>query len=162
MSVAGHVAKEMNVQVGREVGYSIRFEDCTSHKTIIKYMTDGILLREFLSEPDLVSYSVVILDEAHERTLHTDVLFGLVKDVAKYRTNFKLIISSATIDASKFSTFFNHAPIYKIPGRMYPVDVYYTKIPEIDYISAAVQTIMQIHSIEPDGDVLVFLTGQGN
>lgn len=79
MSVAARVAEEMGVKLGYEVGYSIRFEDCTSDKTVLKYMTDGTLLREFLTEPDLASYSALIIDEAHERTLHTDVLFGLVK-----------------------------------------------------------------------------------
>lgn len=79
MSVAARVAEEMGVKLGYQVGYSIRFEDCTSEKTILKYMTDGMLLREFLTEPDLASYSVIIIDEAHERTLHTDILFGLVK-----------------------------------------------------------------------------------
>lgn len=69
----------MGKKLGNEVGYSIRFEDCTSERTVIKYMTDGMLLREFLSEPDLQSYSVMIIDEAHERTLHTDILFGLIK-----------------------------------------------------------------------------------
>ena len=83
MSVASRVAQEMDVKLGNEVGYSIRFEDCTSERTVVKYMTDGMLLREFLTEPDLESYSVLIIDEAHERTLHTDVLFGLVKDIAR-------------------------------------------------------------------------------
>ncbi|KAJ7308782.1 Putative pre-mRNA-splicing factor ATP-dependent RNA helicase dhx16, partial [Desmophyllum pertusum] len=85
------------------VGYSIRFEDCSSERTIIKYMTDGMLLREFLGEPDLAGYSVLIIDEAHERTLHTYVLFGLVKDIARFRSDLKLLISSATLDADKFS-----------------------------------------------------------
>jgi HrpA-like RNA helicase len=85
MSVAARVAEEMDVRLGREVGYSIRFEDNTSDKTVLKYMTDGMLLREFLNEPTLEGYSVMIIDEAHERTLHTDILFGLVKDVAKVR-----------------------------------------------------------------------------
>lgn len=89
----------MNVKLGHEVGYSIRFEECTSDKTVIKYMTDGMLLREFLLEPDLKSYSCMMIDEAHERTLHTDVLFGLVKDITKARPDLKLIISSATLDA---------------------------------------------------------------
>ena len=97
MSVAARVAQEMSVKLGMEVGYSIRFEDCTSERTVLKYMTDGMLLREFLSEPDLESYSVLIIDEAHERTLHTDVLFGLVKDIARFRSDLKLLISSATM-----------------------------------------------------------------
>ena len=99
MSVAARVSQEVGCKLGHEVGYQIRFEDCTSDSTIIKYMTDGMLLREFLTEPDLKSYSVLMIDEAHERTLHTDILFGLVKDVARFRKDIKLLISSATLDA---------------------------------------------------------------
>ncbi|KAG0003789.1 hypothetical protein BGZ80_005733, partial [Entomortierella chlamydospora] len=99
MSVAARVAEEMGVKLGYEVGYSIRFEDCTSEKTVMKYMTDGMLLREFMSEPDLAGYSCLIIDEAHERTLHTDILLGLVKDIARLRTDLKVLISSATMDA---------------------------------------------------------------
>lgn len=160
MSVASRVARELNVKLGKEVGYSIRFEDCTSDKTIIKYMTDGMLLREFLGEPDLGSYSMMIIDEAHERTLHTDVLFGLVKDIARFRPDLKLLISSATLDAEKFSDYFDSAPIFKVPGRRYPVDIFYTKAPEADYVDAAVVTCLQIHVKQPPGDVLVFFTGQ--
>jgi len=100
----------MNVKLGNEVGYSIRFEDCTSDRTLVKYMTDGMLLREFLSEPDLGGYSVMMIDEAHERTLHTDILFGLVKDIARFRPDLKLLISSATLDAQKFSGMFPLCP----------------------------------------------------
>ncbi|OQR72688.1 putative pre-mRNA-splicing factor ATP-dependent RNA helicase DHX16-like [Tropilaelaps mercedesae] len=160
MSVAARVAEEMGVKLGNEVGYSIRFEDCTTERTVLKYMTDGMLLREFLSEPDLADYSCLIIDEAHERTLHTDILFGLVKDIARFRSDLKLIISSATLDAAKFSEFFDDAPIFKIPGRRFPVDIYYTKAPEADYIDAAVVTVLQIHITQPLGDILVFLTGQ--
>ncbi|XP_074601058.1 DEAH-box helicase 16 lethal (2) 37Cb [Brevipalpus obovatus] len=160
MSVAARVAEEMNVKLGHDVGYSIRFEDCTSERTVIKYMTDGMLLREFLSEPDLGSYSVLIIDEAHERTLHTDILFGLVKDIARFRPDFKLLISSATLDAEKFSQFFDDAPVFRIPGRRFPVDIYYASAPEADYIDACVVTILQIHITQPLGDVLVFLPGQ--
>jgi pre-mRNA-splicing factor ATP-dependent RNA helicase DHX16 len=94
------------------VGYSIRFEDCTSERTVVKYMTDGMLLREFLTEPDLEGYSVLMIDEAHERTLHTDIVFGLVKDIARFRPDLKLLIASATLDASKFSKYFDEAPIF--------------------------------------------------
>ncbi|XP_047311704.1 pre-mRNA-splicing factor ATP-dependent RNA helicase DEAH1-like isoform X1 [Impatiens glandulifera] len=162
MSVAARVAQEMGVKLGHEVGYSIRFEDCTSEKTILKYMTDGMLLREFLGEPDLASYSVVMVDEAHERTLSTDILFGLVKDVTRFRPDLKLLISSATLDAEKFSDYFDSAPIFKIPGRRYPVEIHYTKAPEADYLDAAIVTALQIHVTQPagDGDILVFLTGQ--
>jgi pre-mRNA-splicing factor ATP-dependent RNA helicase DHX16 len=160
MSVAARVAYEMNCKVGNEVGYSIRFEDNSSDKTVIKYMTDGVLLREFLTEPDLKAYSCLIIDEAHERTLHTDVLFGLIKDIAKYRKDLKILISSATLDAEKFRDYFDGAPIFKIPGRRYPVDIFYTKSPEADYIEAAVITALQIHVNQPKGDILIFLTGQ--
>lgn len=161
MSVASRVATEMNVRVGQEVGYSIRFENCTSPKTIIQYMTDGMLLREILTEPDLASYSCLVIDEAHERTLHTDILFGLVKDIVRFRSDLRLIISSATLDAEKFSKYFDDASIFMIPGRMFPVDIYYTKSPEADYVDAAVMTVLQIHVTQPlNGDALVFLTGQ--
>lgn len=162
MSVSARVSQEMGVKLGHEVGYSIRFEDCTSEKTVLKYMTDGMLLREFLGEPDLSSYSVVMVDEAHERTLSTDILFGLVKDIARFRPDLKLLISSATLDAEKFSDYFDSAPIFKIPGRRFPVEIHYTKAPEADYLDAAIVTALQIHVTQPpgDGDILVFLTGQ--
>ncbi|GJS34756.1 pre-mRNA-splicing factor ATP-dependent RNA helicase DEAH1-like protein isoform X1 [Tanacetum coccineum] len=162
MSVAARVAQEMGVKLGHEVGYSIRFEDCTSDKTVLKYMTDGMLLREFLGEPDLSSYSVVMVDEAHERTLSTDILFGLVKDIARFRPDLKLLISSATLDAEKFSDYFDSAPIFKIPGRRFPVEILYTKAPEADYLDAAIVTALQIHVTQTpgDGDILIFLTGQ--
>ena len=160
MSVAARVAEEMGVKLGNEVGYSVRFEDATSDKTVIKYMTDGMLLREFMTEPSLASYSVLIIDEAHERTLSTDVLFGLVKDIARFRPDFKLLISSATMDAQKFSEYFDDAPIFNVPGRKFPVDIHYTPQPEANYLHAAVTTIFQIHTTQPRGDILVFLTGQ--
>ncbi|KAI3463896.1 hypothetical protein Pfo_020559 [Paulownia fortunei] len=162
MSVAARVSQEMGVKLGHEVGYSIRFEDCTSEKTVLKYMTDGMLLREFLGEPDLASYSVVMVDEAHERTLSTDILFGLVKDISRFRPDLKLLISSATLDAEKFSDYFDSAPIFKIPGRRFPVEIHYTKAPEADYLDAAIVTALQIHVTQPpgDGDILVFFTGQ--
>uniref|UniRef100_A0A7N8XEC0 RNA helicase n=1 Tax=Mastacembelus armatus TaxID=205130 RepID=A0A7N8XEC0_9TELE len=143
-----------------DVGYSIRFEDCTSERTVLKYMTDGMLLREFLTEPDLASYSVVIIDEAHERTLHTDILFGLIKDIARFRPDLKVLVASATLDTERFSCFFDEAPVFRIPGRRFPVDIYYTKAPEADYLEACVVSVLQIHITQSPGDILVFLTGQ--
>lgn len=160
MSVAARVADEVGVKVGNEVGYSIRFEDCTSEKTILKYMTDGMLLREFMTEPDLAGYSALMIDEAHERTVHTDILLALIKDLSRERPDLKLLISSATMNAEKFSTYFDDAPIFNIPGRRYPVDIYYTPAPEANYLAAAITTTFQIHTTQDKGDILIFLTGQ--
>lgn len=161
MSVAARVASEMDVRLGGTVGYTIRFEDCSSDDTVIKFVTDGMLLREFLSQPDLKSYNVIMIDEAHERSLSTDVVMGLVKDIARYRgDSVRIIISSATMDTSKFSAYFDNAPVYTVPGRRYDVDVYYTKVPEADYLDACCITVLQIHASQPRGDILVFLTGQ--
>ena len=160
MSVAKRVAEEFGCELGAEVGYSIRFEDCTSPATVLKYMTDGMLMREYLADNDLGRYAALILDEAHERTIHTDVLFGLLKDLLGRRPDLKLVVTSATLDAEKFSAYFFDCPIFTIPGRLFPVEVLYTKEPEADYLDAALITVMQIHLSEPAGDVLVFLTGQ--
>ncbi|EER36487.1 ATP-dependent RNA helicase DHX8 [Histoplasma capsulatum H143] len=160
MSVAARVAEEMGVKVGNEVGYAIRFEDATSDKTVLKYMTDGMLLRELLTEPDLGGYSALMIDEAHERTVSTDIACGLLKDIAKARPDLKLLISSATIDAQKFQKYFDDAPIFNIPGRRYPVDIHYTSQPEANYLAAAITTVFHIHISQGAGDVLVFLTGQ--
>jgi pre-mRNA-splicing factor ATP-dependent RNA helicase DHX16 len=160
MSVAARVAEEMGVKVGNEVGYAIRFEDATSDKTVLKYMTDGMLLRELLTEPDLAQYSALMIDEAHERTVPTDIACGLLKDIAKARPDLKLLISSATMDARKFQKYFDDAPIFNIPGRRYSVDVHYTAQPEANYLAAAITTIFQIHITQGKGDILVFLTGQ--
>ncbi|KDR85685.1 hypothetical protein GALMADRAFT_234699 [Galerina marginata CBS 339.88] len=160
MSVAKRVSEEVGCRLGQEVGYTIRFEDCTSPETRIKYMTDGMLQRECLIDPLCSSYSVVMLDEAHERTIATDVLFGLLKKAVKRRPDLKLIVTSATLDAEKFSKYFFGCPIFTIPGRTYPVEILYTKEPETDYLDASLITVMQIHLSEPPGDILLFLTGQ--
>uniref|UniRef100_A0AAX7VSJ3 RNA helicase n=1 Tax=Astatotilapia calliptera TaxID=8154 RepID=A0AAX7VSJ3_ASTCA len=128
MSVAKRVSEEIGTNLGEEVGYAIRFEDCTSEKTLIKYMTDGILLRESLRESDLDHYSAVIMDEAHERSLNTDVLFGLLREVVSRRTDLKLIVTSATMDSDKFASFFGNVPIFHIPGRTFPVDILFSKV----------------------------------
>jgi len=160
MSVAKRVAEEFGCCLGQEVGYTIRFEDCTGPETNIKYMTDGMLLRECLMDLDLKTYSVIMLDEAHERTIHTDVLFGLLKQAVGRRPDLKLIVTSATLDAVKFSQYFFEAPIFTIPGRTFDVEVMYTKEAEPDYLDAALITVIQIHLREPPGDILLFLTGQ--
>lgn len=161
MSVAQRVADEMDVSLGQEVGYTIRFEDCSSAKTILKYQTDGMLLREAMSDPHLDAYQIVLLDEAHERTLATDILMGVLKEVIKQRSDLKLVIMSATLDAGKFQTYFDGAPLMNVPGRTHPVEIFYTPEPEKDYLEAAIRTVMQIHMCEEIvGDILLFLTGQ--
>ena len=160
MSVAQRVANELDVTLGQEVGYSIRFEDVTSQKTILKYMTDGMLLREAMNDHNLTRYSVIILDEAHERTLATDILMGLLKEVALRRPDLKIVIMSATLDAQKFQKYFNQAPLLAVPGRTHPVEIFYTPEPERDYVEAALRTVLQIHATEPEGDILLFLTGE--
>ncbi|CAI0390753.1 unnamed protein product [Linum tenue] len=165
VTVAKRVAEECGVELGQKVGYSIRFDDRTSGVTRIKYMTDGLLLREALLDPYLSRYSVVIVDEAHERTVHTDVLLGLLKNVQKARLksgtlDVILIIMSASLDARVFSEYFGGARAVHIQGRQHPVDILYTLYPEKDYVDAALVTIFQIHLEERHGDILVFLTGQ--
>lgn len=114
MSVARRVAEEMDVALGEQVGYTIRFEDCTTQKTILKYMTDGMLLREAMGDPLLKRYAAVVLDEAHERTLNTDILMGLLKQVCSKRKDLKLVVMSATLDAGKFQAYFNSSPLLVI------------------------------------------------
>ncbi|KAH9059630.1 P-loop containing nucleoside triphosphate hydrolase protein [Lactarius vividus] len=164
MSVAKRVADEMDVQLGKQVGYSIRFEDMTEPgTTFLKYMTDGMLLREAMNDPDLQRYSTIILDEAHERTLATDILMGLLKALVKRRKDLKIIIMSATLDALKFQKYFtidDPAPLFKVPGRTHPVEIFYTQEPEPDYVEAAIRTVLMIHRAEEPGDILLFLTGE--
>lgn len=160
VSVANRVAVEMGVKLGQEVGYAIRFEDETSEATEIKYMTDGVLLRESLVEPDLDKYSCIIMDEAHERALNTDILLGILKKILARRRDLKLVITSATMNAERFAQFFGGAPQFTIPGRTFPVDVLFSKSPCEDYVDAAVKQVLNIHLSQPVGDILVFMTGQ--
>jgi pre-mRNA-splicing factor ATP-dependent RNA helicase DHX38/PRP16 len=160
MSVAKRVAEEMDVPLGSTVGYSIRFEDVTNKETVIKYMTDGILLQESFNERDLDKYSCIIMDEAHERALNTDILMGLFKRILQRRRDLKLIVTSATMNAKRFSDFFGNAPEFTIPGRTFPVDVMFHRSPVEDYVDQAVQQVLAIHVSMDPGDILVFMTGQ--
>lgn len=173
-TLATRVAEEVGCKLGEEVGYSIRFEDLTTAKTRIKFLTDGLLLREALADPLLSRYSVIMVDEAHERSLSTDILLGILKKISKRRPDLRIIISSATLQAEEFLRFFqgDHTEqngdavehsvgrIISLEGRMYTVDTMYLEDPAEDYVERAVKTVFDIHASEPDGDILIFLTGR--
>lgn len=156
----------MRCQIGQLVGYSIRFDDAMSDRTRIKFLTDGMLLREALLDPALTHYSVLMVDEAHERSLSSDLLLGLLKKIQKVRPELRIIISSATIEAQKIADFFQEihsserCKVVALSGRSYPVDIMYSEKPVEDYVTAAVETAIQIHKDEGPGDILVFLTGR--
>ena len=159
MSLAKRVSEEVGCQLGQDVGYKIRFEDVSSPSTKLLFLTDGMLLNDLLSDPLLLKYSVILIDEAHERSVNTDVVLGLLKKTLVRRPDLKVLVTSATMDSGKFSEFFGGCPIFIIPGRTFDIDVVYTKEPETDYLEAALDTVMWIHLEEPQGDILVFLTG---
>lgn len=159
-SVSERVAEEMDVTLGEEVGYTIRFDDMSSDKTRLKYLTDGMLLREAMTDPLLSRYSVIVLDEAHERTVSTDILIGTIKELLPKRPDLRVIVMSATLEEKRFQEYFPEAPLVHISGRMYGVEVYYTRAPEANYVEAAIRTATQIHLYEGEGDILIFLTGE--
>ncbi|KAJ2524619.1 hypothetical protein GGI11_000676 [Coemansia sp. RSA 2049] len=173
--LAQRVAEEMDVGLGSTVGYSVRFADVSStDDTRIKYLTDGTLIRECFADPLLSKYSVVMVDEAQERSLNTDVLLALLKKIQKKRRNdFRIIISSATMDAERFRDYFetnsnsathpenNTATTMSISGRLFPVEIHYLESPCENYLVTAVETVVHIHKTEAaEGDILVFLPGK--
>merc|ERR1712142_978850 len=171
-TLATRVAEEKRVRLGAAVGYSIRFDENFSREyTKIKFLTEGILIREMMGDPLLNNYSVIMLDEVHERTAQIDIIMGLLKKIMKRRRDLKVIISSATVDAEYIRDFFNRgkdnkkstktppATILSVEGRNYSVDVLYLDIPCPDYVKGCVETVIKIHEVEPPGDILVFLTG---
>ena len=160
IQMAKRIAYEKNYTLGNEIGYTIRFEDKSNlSKTLIKFVTDGILVRECLTDKLLSMYNIVIIDEAHERTLATDILFGFLKEILPKRPELKMIVMSATLDITKFQEYFN-APLIIIPGRTYPVTKIYLQQPVDDYFEASVNRVVKIHKEEKEGDILLFLTGE--
>ena len=151
--------------------FAARFEDVTSAKTKIKFLTDGLLLREALVDPLLSRYSVIMVDEAHERSLSSDILLGILKKIRTKRPELRIVVSSATLQADDFLRFFTGSSevsdtksdigtIFYLSGRTYPVDIHYLEQPAEDYVEKAVSTIFTIHAQEAPGDILVFLTGR--
>ncbi|KAG9095185.1 putative ATP-dependent RNA helicase dhr2 [Ceratobasidium sp. UAMH 11750] len=183
ISLAGRVSAEQGTSLGSTVGYAVRFDEKSSPETRIKYLTDGMLVRELLSDPSLSRYSVVIVDEAHERTLRTDMLLGSLKRIQLDRSGqnsavqpngkgkgkalplgaagpLKVVVMSATLDAERFSRFFNNAKIVYVKGRQHPVKLMYLAEATLDYLDSALRAVFQIHASQPPGDILVFLAGQ--
>jgi len=178
-TVANRIADELHTKLGEKVGYQVRFSDQSSDQTLIKVMTDGILLAEIQNDPYLNKYDTLIIDEAHERSLNIDFLLGYLKQLLPRRPDLKLIITSATIDLQRFSAHFNNAPIVEVSGRTYPVDVWYRPLFEMqtreddesddneqDIYSAIVDAVHEIEQHEKSGsgprggDILIFLSGE--
>lgn len=159
-SLAKRVAFEYGTNLGREVGYRVRFDNCSENTTKIIYVTEGVLVHELAADVTASNYSVVIIDEAHERNLNTDVLLGCLKKAIALRPDLKVVISSATVEANKFSKFFDYAPVLDIPGRSYPVTIHYTSKPDPDYLTAVIDRVCSLHSASTSGDILAFLPGQ--
>ncbi|OII72767.1 mRNA splicing related protein [Cryptosporidium ubiquitum] len=166
ISVAQRVSEEMDVCLGDVVGYTIRFEDKSNENTKLKYVTDGMLLREAMYDNDLSQYGVIIIDEAHERTISTDILMGSLKEILLRRSfesknPLRLVVMSATLESTKFQSYFgNNSPVFSIPGRMFPVELIYNTKAEKDYLEASIQKVLYIHENESPGDILLFLTGE--
>lgn len=169
ISLATRVAEEMGTYLGDEVGYSIRFEECYDrNKTKIKFMTEGILIREMMNDPLLSNYSVIMVDEIHERSVNTDILLALLKKIIKRRPELRLIVASATLETDSIYNYFNRlnrtetierTSVLCIDGRAFPVEVFYLDQPCANYVKQSVETVIKIHENFAYGDVLVFLTG---
>ena len=160
-AMARRVASELNVQCGREVGYQVRFDNRTCADTVIKFMTDGILLAETQNDGNLLQYDTLIIDEAHERSLNIDFILGYLKNLLNKRRDLKIVISSATLDADNFARFFNNAPIITVEGRTYPVEDFFLPPEEDEDLSSHIgRAVRWISEIDRRGDILVFLPGE--
>ncbi|MGC4088124.1 MAG: ATP-dependent RNA helicase HrpA [Polyangiaceae bacterium] len=160
-SVAARVASELQCALGQEVGYQIRFEDRTSRRTRVKFMTDGILLAQIQGDRLLREYDTLIIDEAHERSLTIDFVLGWLKRILPERPDLKVVVSSATIESERFAEFFEGAPVLQVEGRTFPVDVLYEPpADDVDLADAVADAVANISSLDPRGDILVFLPGE--
>ena len=169
INVAERVAQEMDIELGAEVGYCVRFDARETSKTRLTYMTDGLLMREFVVDPNASKYGIIIIDEAHERTINSDIIIGLLKRLVQKRDDLKVVIMSATLEAEKFQKFFDdvsggsepmHTPHIEVPGKLHKVTKIYTDTPVANYIDEAVTRVLDIHFNQPEGDILLFLTGE--
>ncbi|MDF7807985.1 ATP-dependent RNA helicase HrpA [Pontiellaceae bacterium B12219] len=159
--MARRVAEEMDSECGKGVGYQVRFDDSTCDETIIKFMTDGILLAETQRDRHLLQYDCIIIDEAHERSLNIDFLLGYIKNLLKVRPDLKVVISSATLDADSFSDFFDGAPVIEVEGRTYPVEDFFLPPGKDEELSNHILRAMRwISDVDDQGDVLIFLPGE--
>ncbi|MGZ6971056.1 MAG: ATP-dependent RNA helicase HrpA, partial [Thermoanaerobaculia bacterium] len=160
-SVAARVATEIGSPLGADVGYQVRFDDRTSAATYVKFMTDGIMLAEIHGDPLLRRYDTIVLDEAHERSLTIDFLLGWIKRILPERPDLKVIVSSATLETERFSAFFDGAPVIEVQGRTYPVDVLYEPpASDVDLAEAVADAVADVTTLDPQGDILVFLPGE--
>src|SRR5690606_10313874 len=170
-SVAQRIAEEMQVELGTQVGFKVRFNDVTDPLTAIKIMTDGMLLAELQNDADLKAYDAIIIDEAHERSLNIDFLLGILRQLTSRRPDLKIVITSATIETERFSKHFNDAPVITVSGRTYPVEVRYRPLVtyhetdqgvqrhEQDPVQAVVDAVQELQA-EGSGDILVFASGE--
>ncbi len=161
-SVAEFVARQSNTRLGAEIGYQIRFDVQAGTGTKVKFMTDGVLLQELQRDPNLSRYSLIMVDEAHERSENIDFVLGLLKDTLKRRPDLKVVVTSATIDQGKFSKYFWDAPIINVSGRVHSIEYIYSDYNYLadDMAEEVAYKILEIHRTEDDGDVLVFMTGK--
>eukprot|EP01050_Picozoa_sp_SAG11_P010984 SAG11_NODE_1134_length_5734_cov_4.917480_5_plen_438_part_00 len=163
---AHRVASERGCEVGDEVGYMVRLDQACGRNTRIKFLTDGLLLRECLDSPSLEQYSIVILDEAHERSVATDVMFALLKKASALRPALRVLITSATLDGDKFAEYFGNCPVIRVPGRQYPVEVTWQAIGKSvgnhtgNIARTVAEAVVRLHMTEAEGHILGFLTGQ--
>lgn len=154
-SLAARVARETGTELGNLVGFAVRFHKCISQETIIKYVTDGLLIKEATGDPELSQYSVVMIDEAHERSIHTDLCCGLLKRIIAKRSDFRVIISSATLEEQTFANYFGNVPVFNVSGRTFPVEIIYEPKPPGFYLDGVSDVIIKVCREETLGKYII-------